>query len=574
MTMTLNNSASMVALGTLNKNVKKVGTTLAKIASGDRIPSAKYDSAGLAMSEIMREQLRSLHQDQQNVQNGSALFKTAAGGIDDIIQNIRRLKELAINSANDSNSDIDRATIQKEVDASLATIEDIAIGTEYNGIKLLDGTFAKSGSDNDLFDKRSEPTGSPTMITGSITISDENSVYQLDENLGTATITVTASNVKIIGASSAKDVSIIMQNSSSLWLENFKSSSGDDKNMIDFQGANNFLHLKGTNSIDCDAGRNTSSAVIHAGGNLTVSGEENSGTNGSLKITMHEFTYGAMIGSNNGETDNQSNITILSGTFDLASPQIGASIGASRSGSIGDITIYDGSFNLGSGQGSSAIGNNHGSSSSITVYGGDITANRWASWGGDANVVGGNVSSIQFPGGKIHLQNANGGTAVDPSYNLPGTFSEGNRIYDQDLSNIPIGGGIDFNPLAIHHGTKSNQMDLFYINSMRPKSLGLESLDVTTRGKAESAIATIESALEYALDVATDVGSYMERLEHTESNIQIKAENTALSNSVLRDADMAKEMTEYTKFNILTQASQAMLAQAGQNQSQVLSLLQ
>ena len=147
MAMTLNNTASMVALGTLNKNVKKVGTTLAKIASGDRIPSAKYDSAGLAMSEIMREQLRSLHQDQQNVQNGSAMFKTAAGGIDDIIQNIRRLKELAINSANDSNSDMDRATIQKEVDASLATIEDIAVGTEYNGIKLLDGSQTMQGSD-------------------------------------------------------------------------------------------------------------------------------------------------------------------------------------------------------------------------------------------------------------------------------------------------------------------------------------------------------------------------------------------------------------------------------------------
>ena len=102
----------------------------------------------------------------------------------------------------------------------------------------------------------------------------------------------------------------------------------------------------------------------------------------------------------------------------------------------------------------------------------------------------------------------------------------------------------------------------------------LDKLDVTTRDKAESAIATIESALEYALDVATDVGSYMERLEHTESNLEIKSENTALSDSVLRDADMAKEMTEYTKFNVLTQSAQAMLAQAGQNQSQVLSLLQ
>ena len=109
---------------------------------------------------------------------------------------------------------------------------------------------------------------------------------------------------------------------------------------------------------------------------------------------------------------------------------------------------------------------------------------------------------------------------------------------------------------------------------MRAKSLGLERLDVKTRDKAEHAIEIIESALEYALDVATDVGSYMARLEKIESNLEIKSENTALSDSVLRDADMAKEMTEYTKFNVLTQSAQAMLAQAGQNQSQVLSLLQ
>ena len=564
----------MVALGTLNKNVKKVGATLAKIASGDRIPSAKYDSAGLAMSEIMREQLRSLHQDQQNVQNGSSLFKTASGGIDDIISNIRRLKELAINSANDSNSDLDRATIQKEVDASLATIEDIAVGTEYNGIKLLDGTFAKSGSDNNIFDTRSEPTGDPIMITGSMTISSDG-VYQLDESLGTATITVTASNVKIIGASSAKDVNIIMQNSSSLWLENFQSNSAEDKNMIDFQGANNFLHLKGTNSITNTG--NYSNATIHAGGNLTICGEENTGTSGSLATTRSNWTYGAVIGSNANESGNTSNITVLSGTFNLISAQTGAAIGTGGSSTIGDITIWDGELNLYAGQGTPAIGTGYGglSAGNITINGGTINAYRAASWGGDAKVVGDNVASISFNGGKIHLQNGSGGAAVDPSYNLPGTFSEGNRIYDQDLPNIPIdGNGSDFNPLAIHHGTKSNQMDLFSIESMRPKVMKLDKLDVTTRDKAESAITTIESALEYALDVATDVGSYMERLEHTESNLEIKSENTALSDSVLRDADMAKEMTEYTKFNVLTQSAQAMLSQAGQNQSQVLSLLQ
>ena len=158
---------------------------------------------------------------------------------------------------------------------------------------------------------------------------------------------------------------------------------------------------------------------------------------------------------------------------------------------------------------------------------------------------------------------------------MPGTFSDDEKIYDQDLPNV-FGNLIasDSNNLAIHHGTKSNQMDLFYIDSMRPKSLGIEKLDVTTRDKSTAAIDKIDKALEYALDAATDVGSYMARLEKIESTLEIKSENTALSDSVLRDADMAKEMTEYTKFNVLTQSAQAMLAQAGQNQSQVLSLLQ
>ena len=291
MTMTLNNSASMVALGTLNKNVQKVGTALAKIASGDRIPSAKYDSAGLAMSEIMREQLRSLHQDQQNVQNGSAMFQTAAGGIDDIISNIRRLKELAINSANDSNSDIDRATIQKEVDASLATIEDIAVGTEYNGRKLLDGTFgrrkAESALDEGLIepiqthDPHTEPTGTPTIITGSMTISSDG-VYQLDDSLGTAAINVTASNVKIIGASSPKDVSINMENPGSLWIQDLQVSTSSDRNAIKFNGMGSFLHFSGSNSIDQTG--SGSRAAICTQHSTTIFGEDTTGTAGSLTI--------------------------------------------------------------------------------------------------------------------------------------------------------------------------------------------------------------------------------------------------------------------------------------------------
>ena len=571
--MTLNNSASMVALGNLNKNVKKVGTTLAKIASGDRIPTAKYDSAGLAMSEILREQLRSLHQDQQNVQNGSAMFKVASGGIDDIIQNIRRLKELAINAANDSNSDIDRATIQKEVDASLATIEDIAMGTEYNGRKLLDGSHTTIENNKDLFDTRSEPIGTPSIVTGSMTISSDG-VYQLDESIGESTINVTASNVKIIGASSAKDVSIVMQNSASLWLENFNAATTSEQNLIDFQGEDNFLHILGTNSLS-QSGSAREKATIRTGGNLTVSGEEKFGEKGTLSIDKATGSRGAAIGSNAHEAGIESNITILSGTVNVQHADMdGSGIGTGYYGSIGDITIWDGNININIKSYDPAIGSAIQSTCGlITINGGHINVIQdHSSYEAVGIYNNANLDGVKFAGGKIHIENSQGEYSVNPQYEPPGNYSNGYKIYDQDLPNVANYYEVD--QFKIHHGTRSNQMNNFYIKSMRPRAMELEKLDVTTRDKAESAISKIESALEYALDVATDVGSYMERLEFTESNLEIKSENTALSDSVLRDADMAKEMTEYTKFNVLTQSAQAMLAQAGQNQSQVLSLLQ
>ena len=136
-----NNIAAQLALGELNKNISKAGDLLAKVSSGQKINSAKDDSAMYAISEKMREQIRSLLQDNQNVQNGSNLFKIADGAINNIVEELRNLKELAINSANDTNTDSDRATIQKEFTQKMANINDIATTTNYNGKTLLDGTY-------------------------------------------------------------------------------------------------------------------------------------------------------------------------------------------------------------------------------------------------------------------------------------------------------------------------------------------------------------------------------------------------------------------------------------------------
>ena len=87
-------------------------------------------------------------------------------------------------------------------------------------------------------------------------------------------------------------------------------------------------------------------------------------------------------------------------------------------------------------------------------------------------------------------------------------------------------------------------------------------------------VGTIDAAIEYALNESTTIGSYISRLELTEENLVTASENTQASESTIRDADMANEMMSYTKNNVLAQAAQSMLAQANQNASSVIGLLQ
>ncbi|MBQ7477700.1 MAG: hypothetical protein IJT01_02205, partial [Selenomonadaceae bacterium] len=145
-------------------------------------------------------------------------------------------------------------------------------------------------------------------------------------------------------------------------------------------------------------------------------------------------------------------------------------------------------------------------------------------------------------------------------------------VYDHLIGDNP-----DFResrPLTIHTGPKANQALKLNFNDMRSSAMLLDTVTVTNRDNANAAIGACDAAIEYALNEVTRSGAYRARLEFTEENLVTANENTQASESTIRDADMAKEMTEYTRSNVLAQASQSMLAQANQNASSVLSLLQ
>jgi len=132
------NLSALNSLNRLNQNNKATSSTLEKLSSGYRINKAADDAAGLAISEKMRAQIRGLEKAQQNIQDGISLIQTAEGGLASIHNpNLVRLRELAIQAANDTLTDADRKLIQKEVEQIKQGIDEIANNTEFNGIKLL-----------------------------------------------------------------------------------------------------------------------------------------------------------------------------------------------------------------------------------------------------------------------------------------------------------------------------------------------------------------------------------------------------------------------------------------------------
>ncbi len=136
------NVASLNAQRNLNKSQLGLNKSMQRLSSGLRINSAKDDAAGLAISDRMTSQIRGLNQAQRNAQDGISLAQTAEGALVETTNLLQRMRELSVQSANDTNSSTDRASLDAEFSQLQAEIQRIADNTEFNGRTLLNGSAA------------------------------------------------------------------------------------------------------------------------------------------------------------------------------------------------------------------------------------------------------------------------------------------------------------------------------------------------------------------------------------------------------------------------------------------------
>jgi flagellin len=259
------NVISLNAQRNLNSSQNALATTLQRLSSGLRINSAKDDAAGLAISERMTSQIRGLNQAARNANDGISMSQTAEGALGEIGNNLQRIRELAVQSRNASNSASDRAALNNEVQQAIAEIDRVASTTAFNGIKLLDGTFnnqsfqvgANVGETIDitsLVNAQSSAMGSTTSTTANVA-----------GVAATAFTAITAGDLTIngtsVGAVAAGGNAITQGANIAAAINTVTNTTGVTATADAATGAVSLTNLSGTNTVVAFAGATASTAI-------------------------------------------------------------------------------------------------------------------------------------------------------------------------------------------------------------------------------------------------------------------------------------------------------------------------
>src|ERR1019366_95825 len=215
------NIASLTAQYNQDKTQNDLTTAIQRLSSGLRINSAKDDAAGLAISDRMTAQINGLNQAARNANDGISLAQVADGALSSVTDNLQRMRELAVQSANATNSSSDRAALQQEVSQLETEIDRVATQTQFNGINLLDGSFtaqqfqvgANSGQTIAISSVAVDPKAQAAAITSAniagmvatanaTTVPAGTSTAAATAN-GTATYTINGIAISIAGATGA-----------------------------------------------------------------------------------------------------------------------------------------------------------------------------------------------------------------------------------------------------------------------------------------------------------------------------------------------------------------------------------
>ncbi|WP_323053867.1 flagellin [Thermomicrobium sp. 4228-Ro] len=502
------------------RNLSITGFALAKsiekLSSGLRINRAADDAAGLSISEKLRAQIRGVQQAMRNAQDGVSMIQTAEGALNEVHSMLQRMRELAVQAANDTLTTEDRAAINSELQNLQQEINAIANRTTFNGKLLLTGSLATSVAGTSAFTVGSQigDQGSVTNITINGTVGDGTYTISYDETTN----------------------QLVATDGSTTYYASLP--------------ADNAYTPPGPTSITFDDGSGNGFTLNLSGGFRTA-----------------DLLGRALEGRS---------ITVSSGAVDATSDLRGTPVTTIQT-ALGHVSAIDVSGALAS---DTYTFSYNGTTQELTLTRGSDGAGQTLAVPASVAAGGRFTLDFEALGVKVTIETTTGfATKDDIGYGLDryvlSTSGNGSAHF-QVGPNSGHSYLVAFNRVLVdNNSTTPAELQNLY-NKLQDFADQVDSSPGTNAQQVQAAqdlITAIDGAISYINDVRSQLGAAQNRLEHTIANLGVQHENLTASESRIRDVDMAAEMVTFTRNQILQQAGVAVLAQANAMPQSVLQLL-
>jgi flagellin len=596
------NVASLNAQRNLTTSQGQLATALQRLSSGLRINSAKDDAAGLAISERFTTQIRGLNQAVRNANDGISLAQTAEGALSEAGNALQRIRELAIQSANSTNSASDRRALNSEAAQLLAELQRNAQTTQFNGQNILDGSFSSAqfqvgANANQVISFGIQ--GASTNLLGA---------YQVTGGVVTAaafdgnTFTINDIEIGVSAATSQAGVTAYSATAKATAINSKANLTG--------------VTATATNAI-------TGAAVVArsalGSGVLTI----NDVAIGAIAADANAVTQGRTAATAINAVSNQTGVTAVAdastgaltltaldgrnisleaaGATAVQAQAIQNATGLDVSQSTNALghevnTLLFGAGNLGTGTPALASGDTftiEGRVYELTT-GGPVTAGNVAVTVGAASTPTLTVAALstainaEYTAGRTSVV-ASGASATNLTLtsdkfgaaviNYAETSAGTASVTVTTAGTAPVDGlGIETRGTvtlssAANFTLGGTDLALAGLSTASPALTRLDTVDISTVEGANAAIAVLDGALSQVTSIRADLGAVQNRFSSTVANLQATTENLSAARSRILDADFAAETASLTRAQILQQAGTAILAQANAIPQNVLSLL-
>ena len=510
----------------LSKTQNNLNNSLQRLSSGLRINTAKDDAAGLAISQRMTAQIRGLNVAQRNANDGVSMAQTAEGALSEMGDILQRVRELAVQSANATNSAGDRKSLNDEVNQLVAELNRFANTTEFNGMKLLNGdnsvaAFQIGANANQTItatttDFRTNKYGSYQV--GNVTATAAGASAGKGVSISNAVTGATSSSLQVTGAvvSAAGTMTLNGPNASGSVSLSVSDSAADIASKINSQ---DLTGVKATAKTETMIGFTTGDYVVE------ISTTNATSTSANTATAQISFSVAAIGGSSIGSS--AESLTDAVNAFNEQSSKTGitAKLNDSKTAII--------------------LENDEGKNINVTLKNTNTIYMGNASTGQSAAIsAAGTTTGVTFT--------AAGQVTLDASRSYSITKDTSAAIQAGVLS----GGSIAASDKLI--GSTLQRVD---------------SLDISTVKGANDAIHIVDQAIDSVNAQRAKYGALQNRFESTISNLATSSENVSAARSRIQDTDFASETANLSRSQVLQQAATSMLAQANQLPNNVLTLL-